>query len=104
MPTEAKDRFFCIECSVQVVVGGEAQAQSAAVRFQGSSASARAACTSARTGPNRPKSTFVNPFERGEIGPDLFRAARLIRAITALRDQALKPHAACAVKKELRPA
>ena len=35
MPTEAKDRFFCIECSVQVVVGSEeAQAQSAAVRFQ----------------------------------------------------------------------
>jgi hypothetical protein len=34
MPPEAKDRFFCIECSVQVVVGGEAQVQSAAVRFQ----------------------------------------------------------------------
>jgi hypothetical protein len=34
MPTEAKDRFFCIECSVQVVVGSEAQDQSAAVRFQ----------------------------------------------------------------------
>ena len=34
MPTEAKDRFFCIECSVQVVVGSEAQAQSEAVRFQ----------------------------------------------------------------------
>ena len=34
MPTEAKDRFFCIECSVQVVVGSEAQVQSAAVRFQ----------------------------------------------------------------------
>jgi hypothetical protein len=34
MLTEAKDRFFCIECSVQVVVGGEAQVLSAAVRFQ----------------------------------------------------------------------
>ena len=34
MPAEAKDRFFCIECSVQVVVGSEAQVQSAAVRFQ----------------------------------------------------------------------
>jgi RNase P subunit RPR2 len=34
MPTEAKDRFFCIECSVQVVVGGEAQVQSESVRFQ----------------------------------------------------------------------
>ena len=35
MPTEAKDRFFCIECSVQVVVGSEeAQAQSETVRFQ----------------------------------------------------------------------
>ena len=35
MPTEAKeDRFFCIECSVQVVVGSEAQLLSAAVRFQ----------------------------------------------------------------------
>lgn len=35
MPTEAKDRFFCIECMVQVVVGGEPhQVQSAAVRFQ----------------------------------------------------------------------
>jgi len=35
MPTEAKeDRFFCIECSVQVVVGSEAQVLSAAVRFQ----------------------------------------------------------------------
>jgi hypothetical protein len=34
MPTEAKDRFFCIECSVRVVVGSEAQVQSAAVRFQ----------------------------------------------------------------------
>jgi hypothetical protein len=34
MPTEAKDRFFCIECSVQVVVGGEAQVLSGAVRFQ----------------------------------------------------------------------
>jgi hypothetical protein len=34
MPTEAKDRFFCIKCSVQVVVGSEAQVESAAVRFQ----------------------------------------------------------------------
>ena len=34
MPTEAKDRFLCIECSVQVVVGSEAQVQSTAVRFQ----------------------------------------------------------------------
>jgi hypothetical protein len=34
MPTEAKDRFFCIECSAQVVVGSEARVQSAAVRFQ----------------------------------------------------------------------
>ena len=34
MHTEAEDRFFCIECSVQVVVGSEAQVQSAAVRFQ----------------------------------------------------------------------
>ena len=34
MPTEAKDRFFCIECSVQVVVGSEVQVLSAAVRFQ----------------------------------------------------------------------
>ena len=34
MPTEAKDRFFCIKCSVQVVVGSEAEVQSAAVRFQ----------------------------------------------------------------------
>jgi hypothetical protein len=34
MPTEAKDRFFCIECSVQVVVGSEAKVQSVAVRFQ----------------------------------------------------------------------
>jgi hypothetical protein len=34
MPTEAKDRFFCIECSLQVVVGSAAQDQSAAVRFQ----------------------------------------------------------------------
>jgi hypothetical protein len=34
MPAEAKDRFFCIGCSVQVVVGSEAQVQSAAVRFQ----------------------------------------------------------------------
>jgi hypothetical protein len=35
MPTEAKDRFFCIECSVQVVVGSEeAQARSETVRFQ----------------------------------------------------------------------
>jgi hypothetical protein len=25
--------------------------------------------------PSRPKGIFVNPFERGEIGPDLFRAA-----------------------------
>ena len=31
---EAENRFFCIECSVQVVVGSEAQVQSAAVRFQ----------------------------------------------------------------------
>ena len=29
-----KDRFFCIECSVEVVVGSEAQVQSAAIRFQ----------------------------------------------------------------------
>ena len=34
MHTEAEDRFFCIECSVQVVVGSEVQVQSAAVRFQ----------------------------------------------------------------------
>jgi hypothetical protein len=34
MPTEAKPRFLCIECSVQVVVGSEAQVQSAAVRSQ----------------------------------------------------------------------
>jgi hypothetical protein len=34
MPTEAKDRFLCIECLVQVVVGSDAQAQSVAVRFQ----------------------------------------------------------------------
>jgi hypothetical protein len=34
MPTEAKDRFQCIECLVQVVVGSEAKFQSAAVRFQ----------------------------------------------------------------------
>jgi hypothetical protein len=34
MPKEAKDRFLCIECSVQVVVGSEAQIQSAAIRFQ----------------------------------------------------------------------
>jgi len=34
MPTQANDRFFCTECSVQVVVGSEAQVQSAAVRFQ----------------------------------------------------------------------
>jgi hypothetical protein len=34
MPTEAKDRFFCIEYLVQVVVGSEALVQSAAVRFQ----------------------------------------------------------------------
>jgi hypothetical protein len=34
MSIEAKDRFHCIECSVQVVVGSEAQVQSAAVRFQ----------------------------------------------------------------------
>ena len=34
MHTEAEDRFFCIECSVQVVVGSEAHVQSAAVRFQ----------------------------------------------------------------------
>ncbi len=34
MPTEAKDGFFCIECPVQVVVGSEAQVQSAVVRFQ----------------------------------------------------------------------
>jgi hypothetical protein len=34
MHTEAVDRFFCIECSVQVVVGSEAQVQSAAVRSQ----------------------------------------------------------------------
>jgi len=34
MPPEAKDRFFCIECSVQVVVGSEAQVQSAEVKFQ----------------------------------------------------------------------
>jgi bifunctional non-homologous end joining protein LigD len=25
---------------------------------------------------HRPKGIFVNPFERGEIGPELFRAAR----------------------------
>jgi hypothetical protein len=31
---KAKDRFFCIECSVQVVVGSEAQVQSAEVKFQ----------------------------------------------------------------------
>jgi len=34
MPTEAKDRFHCIECSAQVVVCSEAQVQSAAVRLQ----------------------------------------------------------------------
>jgi hypothetical protein len=34
MPTDAKDRFFCIKCSVQVVVGSEARAVSEAVGFQ----------------------------------------------------------------------
>jgi hypothetical protein len=34
MRAEAKDRFFCIECLVQVVVGSEARIQSAAVTFQ----------------------------------------------------------------------
>lgn len=34
MPKEAKDRFLCIECSVQVLIGSEAQVQSATVRFQ----------------------------------------------------------------------
>ena len=34
MPKEAKNRFLCIEYLVQVVVGSEAQIQSAAVRFQ----------------------------------------------------------------------
>ena len=34
MPAETKDRFLCIECMAQVVVGSEAQVQSAAVRFQ----------------------------------------------------------------------
>jgi hypothetical protein len=34
MHTEAKDRFFCIECAVQVVVGSEPQVQSSAVKFQ----------------------------------------------------------------------
>ena len=34
MTIEAMDRFYCIECSAQVVVGSEAQVQSAAVRFQ----------------------------------------------------------------------
>ena len=34
LDTEAKARFFCIGWSVQVVVGSEAQIQSAAVRFQ----------------------------------------------------------------------
>jgi hypothetical protein len=73
MPTEAKDRFFCIECSVQVVVGSEAQVQSAAVRFQREQRLCTSCMYKRERGPNRTKSTFVNPFERGEIGPDLFR-------------------------------
>jgi len=28
-----------------------------------------------RLSARRPEGIFVNPFERGEIGPDLFRAA-----------------------------
>jgi len=46
MHTEAEDRFFCIECSVQVVVGSEAQVQSAAVRFQRE----QRLCTKRKTG------------------------------------------------------
>jgi hypothetical protein len=34
MPKEAKDRFLCVECLVQVVIGSEAQVQSATVSFQ----------------------------------------------------------------------
>ena len=34
MPTQAKDRFLCIECMVQTVVVNEIQDQSAALRSQ----------------------------------------------------------------------
>jgi hypothetical protein len=33
-PPEPKDRFHCIECSVQVVVGSEAKVLSAEVKWQ----------------------------------------------------------------------
>ena len=42
----------------------------------------------------RPEGIFINPFERGEIGPDLFRAACRIglkRLVSKRRD---RPHQA----------
>lgn len=32
-------------------------------------------CNLARLLARRPEGVFINPFERGELGPDLFRAA-----------------------------
>jgi hypothetical protein len=55
--------------------GSEAQVHSAAVRFQREQRLCTKRMYKREKETNHAKSTFVNPFERGEIGPDLFRAA-----------------------------
>ena len=36
-----------------------------------------------------PEGVFVNPFERGEIGPDLFRAALLKRGMNRIAERVI---------------
>jgi len=75
MPTEAEDRFFCIGCRVQVVVCSEAQVESPAVRFQREEHLCSRCIVKREKGTKQSEKHFMNPVERGEIGPDLFSAA-----------------------------
>jgi hypothetical protein len=76
MSTKAKanDRFLCIGCLVQVVVGSEARVYSATVRFQREQRLCTRCMYRRENEPKPAEKHPVNPFERGEIAPDLFQA------------------------------